>query len=316
MNRFEFSRPIDDLGFTVVENAFINHYMPKARGDYVKVYLYGMKTCSCGCGNYSPSNAEIANALKMTESDVINAWKYWDAEGILHYTQNDDDCMIEYLSVSCKLLIPSMEKQPKPKAKSSAPSAKIRQMHKDIEEKYAKPLTVNQLSMFQEWIDEYHFTPQTIVLIVADSIDRNKLSDSYWKKMAQVFFDAGIRTYDQAQQFLKNRDTRWKQYNEITKYLGFNHSPTAPEKAMIDKWFDEYSFDMQTIKAACDETIRTSNPSLKYVDTILTGNKAEASSAPGKKIQRKNKMEYDHNYDIDLIEQALFGEYNQVENEE
>ena len=85
---------------------------------------------------------------------------------------------------------------------------------------------------------------------------------------------------------------------------------------MIDKWFDEYSFDMQTIKAACDETIRTSNPSLKYVDTILTGNKADAPSAPGKKIQRKNKMEYDHNYDIDLIEQALFGEYNKVENEE
>ena len=40
-NRFEFNKEADDVGFTVVENAFINHFMPKARGDYVKVYLYG-----------------------------------------------------------------------------------------------------------------------------------------------------------------------------------------------------------------------------------------------------------------------------------
>ena len=45
MNRFELVTSHDDLGVTPIENIFINHYMPMARGDYVKVYLYGLKRC-------------------------------------------------------------------------------------------------------------------------------------------------------------------------------------------------------------------------------------------------------------------------------
>lgn len=307
MNRFEFLRPIDDLGFTVIENAFINHYMPKARGDYVKVYLYGFKACGCGCGNYSPSNAEIANALKMTESDVVNAWKYWDSEGILHYVEQENDSLIEYLSVSSKLLIPSAEKKPKIRSKQGAPNAKIRQMNRDIEEKLGRPLTVNELNLFQEWIEKYQFTPQTVVLLISDCADRDRRTTAYWQNMAKVFFDAGIRTYDQAQQYLKSRDARWSRYSEILNYLGFYRLPTKPEQTMIDRWIEEYQLDMQAIKAACDETVKTGKPSLKYVDTILSGGRAERSARNEKRPGRNNKMDHEQNYDVDLIEQALFG---------
>ena len=37
MNHFIFESRNDDMGVTVVENLFINHFMPQARGDYVKV---------------------------------------------------------------------------------------------------------------------------------------------------------------------------------------------------------------------------------------------------------------------------------------
>jgi hypothetical protein len=73
MNHFEYEQNIDDLGVTVIENAFLNHYMPNARGDYVKVYLFGLKVCAGQ--NQFPTNLQIAQALKLTESDVINAWK-------------------------------------------------------------------------------------------------------------------------------------------------------------------------------------------------------------------------------------------------
>ena len=77
MNRFEYTSDIDDMGRTVVENAFINHYMPKARGDYVKVYLYGLKCCFSpeGCRTDNPA---IAEALRISEEDVVKAWQYWE----------------------------------------------------------------------------------------------------------------------------------------------------------------------------------------------------------------------------------------------
>lgn len=304
MNRFDFVREIDDLGFTVLENAFINHYMPKARGDYVKVYLYGLKS-SCSA-NAAPSNAEIAQALKLTEGDVVGAWKYWDSEGIIRFTQQDSNCLIEYFTIASKLLINNANGSKKTKKSQNSVSAKIRQMNKDIEEKISRPLAHNEIEMFLGWIDEYKFTPQTVVLLISDCVDRDKRSAKYWESMALAFHDAGIKTYDQAQLFIQSREKRWSNYREILNFLGQYRLPTKPEKELIDSWFDEYKFDMAAILKACGETTGSSKPNLKYVDAVLTNRKAEGSAA--KKSSSKNvKMENDHNYDVDMIEEALFG---------
>ena len=74
-------REIDDMGITPVENSFLNHYMSKARGDYVKVYLYGLKCCFQGSSEF-PSNSEIADFLMIEEDDVMKAWKYWEKQGL------------------------------------------------------------------------------------------------------------------------------------------------------------------------------------------------------------------------------------------
>ncbi len=306
MNHFEYAHSIDDLGVTVIENSFINHYMPKARGDYVKVYLYGLK--SCAYHNFSPSNSDIAAALRLTEGDVISAWKYWDSEGVVRFIQNDDDCTIEFETISSKLFINGNDTaKTKPKRKRSSVSVKIKHMNKDIEEKVARPLTKNELEMFQSWADEYGFTPQTIVLLISDCIDRDKRSVNYWQSMALVFHDAGVKTYDQAQQFIQSRNARWGNYQEILNYLGFYRLATKPEKTYIDRWFDEDHFTIDDIKKACDETVKTNRPSIKYVDSVLRSNSPGRSSSRSKVKKDTIKMQYDHNYDVDEIEEALFG---------
>ena len=308
MNHFEYAHSIDDLGVTVIENSFINHYMPKARGDYVKVYLYGLK--SCAYQNFSPSNRDIAAALRLTEGDVISAWKYWDSEGVVRFLQNDDDCTIEFEAIAAKLFINGNDTaSKKTKRKRSSTNVKIKHMNKDIEEKVARPLTKNELEMFQSWVDEYGFTPQTIVLLISDCIDRDKRSVNYWKSMALVFHDAGIKTYDQAQQFLKSRNARWGNYQEILNYLGFYRLATKPEKTYIDRWFDEDHFTLDDIKKACDETVKTNRPNIKYVDSVLRSDRTgqDASKVKRKNDTKKIKMQYDHNYDADEIEEALFG---------
>jgi DNA replication protein DnaD len=167
MNHFEYEQNIDDLGVTVIENAFLNHYMPNARGDYVKVYLFGLKVCAGQ--NQFPSNLQIAQALRLTESDVINAWKYWDAQGIICFTQSGSDCSIEYQKISSKLFINGNgdPKANEKKTKKTAYSAKIKQMNRDIEEKICRPLIHREIEAFLDWIETYGFTPQTVVLIVS-----------------------------------------------------------------------------------------------------------------------------------------------------
>jgi hypothetical protein len=60
---------------------FINKYMPQANATYVKVYLYGLLKCY---EEEDISNADIADALDVLETDVNKAWRYWKRVGLVH----------------------------------------------------------------------------------------------------------------------------------------------------------------------------------------------------------------------------------------
>ena len=68
---------------TVLENEFIDQYMIKANGEYVKVYLLLLRH-STGNGS-TLSVSRIADLLEVTEKDVVRALNYWKKEGLLEY---------------------------------------------------------------------------------------------------------------------------------------------------------------------------------------------------------------------------------------
>ncbi|MBQ2663921.1 MAG: DNA replication protein DnaD, partial [Clostridia bacterium] len=68
-----------NFNYVPVSREFIENYMPPANGAYVKVYLYAL---SLGYDGLEMSNAEIARVLNLVESDVVNALKFWQEEGL------------------------------------------------------------------------------------------------------------------------------------------------------------------------------------------------------------------------------------------
>ena len=71
--------PLADV--TLISNLFLDTYMPRANGEYVKVYLYILR-CSTSV-DHELSTGSIADALENTEADVIRALKYWEQFGVL-----------------------------------------------------------------------------------------------------------------------------------------------------------------------------------------------------------------------------------------
>ena len=59
---------------TPVENQFIQDYLPSARGDDVRVYLYGLMRC------YHPeaemSLEKMAGDLNLTGEEIARAFRY------------------------------------------------------------------------------------------------------------------------------------------------------------------------------------------------------------------------------------------------
>ena len=74
---------------TPVENVFINEYLIDAPGDYVKVYLFALMYAEL---RMTMNNDSIAKQLAMEGEDVLKAWSYWEAKGVIrrHFSDPED----------------------------------------------------------------------------------------------------------------------------------------------------------------------------------------------------------------------------------
>ncbi len=85
-------------GGTLLPNAFVDNYMIRANGEYIKVYIYLLRMVSDGANFSIPC---LADVLELTERDVTRALKYWEKESLLRMELKDGEIsFIELLPVS------------------------------------------------------------------------------------------------------------------------------------------------------------------------------------------------------------------------
>ncbi|MBQ1491478.1 MAG: DnaD domain protein, partial [Blautia sp.] len=73
---------------TLLSNRFIDEYMPKANGDFVKIYIYLLRSLSEGETELCTSR--IADLFLLTDGDVLRALRYWEGQGLLSLTFESD----------------------------------------------------------------------------------------------------------------------------------------------------------------------------------------------------------------------------------
>ena len=81
MFRFDTKYAMFDI--TPVENQFILEYLPAAKGDYVRVYLYGLMRCY-----HSEEDMNLdrmSHELNITREEIISAFSYWERRRLVHY---------------------------------------------------------------------------------------------------------------------------------------------------------------------------------------------------------------------------------------
>ncbi len=69
--------------FTSVSNIFIDEYMPKANGEFIKIYLHLLRLVHTGNENEELSISKIADKFHMLETDVIRALHYWSDQHLV-----------------------------------------------------------------------------------------------------------------------------------------------------------------------------------------------------------------------------------------
>lgn len=269
---------------TLLSNIFIDDYMPEANGEFVKVYIYLLRTLSTTPVSFSLE--EMADRLLCTERDILRALKYWARQDILALDFAEDKVLRSIALLPPKSKAPASEpavssvpKQPAPAQTAPLTPDRVRELKQNeeivqllyIAEQYlGKTLSPSEIQKLLFFYDGLEFSTDLIEYLLEYCVSRSHKSIRYMETVALAWAQEGISTVAEA----KKANARYsKDYYSILKALGItNRSPVETEVTLMDTWLKTYGFSMAVIQEACTRTVlQTGQASFQYADKILTG---------------------------------------------
>lgn len=303
MNTFVFSNKNNK--FTFVSNVFIDKYMAKARGEYVKIYLLGLKYMTSG--EFGASSSIIASKLNLLESDILNAWNYWHEVGVIKLIpmDNNGNYTIEFLDLTAD------EENNEINLLEELDNTSIKEMLQDIEKFLGRPLSSKEMTMYLSWQKDFNFSPELILLLIQYCVSKGKTDYRYIEKIAIAWHDKNIRNIEDAQGFIKQHEDKWIKIKKILTYLGIqNNEVMKPQEDLITKWINTYKFPLEIIYRACDICFQRINKAdFKYIDGIL--NSWFKDGIKSLEDIEKNRKKSPNYHKGNTVSKGSFGNYEQ-----
>lgn len=240
--------------FTTVSDIFIDQYMPKANGEFVKVYLYLLRATGSGAGIATIS--EIADHFSNTEADIIRALNYWASEGILQL-QSGADGQIMGINL-CSLSVSGMQA-----AQSNIQSAVAdNAAQNNLQNSVVNNATKNNLQ-------------NGVVNNAAQNISTTniRMQDSVVEKLKSQTPDKAASsqkeyTLDEIKEFRKNPDIS-ELFFIIETYL--KHTLSSTDTNMVLYWLDELHFSTDLVEYLVEYCITKGHSSLRYMNKVALG---------------------------------------------
>lgn len=275
---------------TVLDNEFIDHYMVRANGEYVKVYLLLLRHMNQSSGYLSVS--ELADLLECTEKDILRALRYWKSEGLLDYLDDTPDDPSPKSTAPSAAASSGLHDVQSGYMTSSIPadsvsdsaalasttniqqyrSRKERAEFKELlfvaEQYLGKTLSATDIDQITYFYDTLNMSAELIEYLIEYCVENGHKSMHYINKVALSWHEENITTVNLAKtsSFLYNKNC----YCVLNAYGIKGRGPAASEIAYIRKWSEEYGFALEVILEACDRTMNSIHqPSFDYTDSIL-----------------------------------------------
>ena len=240
--------------FTTVSDIFIDQYMPKANGEFVKVYLYLLRATGSGAGIATIS--EIADHFSNTEADIIRALNYWASEGLLQLQTGADG---QIIGVNlCSLSVSGMQAAQSNIQSTVADNAAQNNLQNGV----VNNATQNNLQ-------------NSVVNNAAQNIStvNTRMHDSVVEKLKSQTPDKAASsqkeyTLDEIKEFRKNPDIS-ELFFIIETYL--KHTLSSTDTNMVLYWLDELHFSTDLVEYLVEYCITKGHSSLRYMNKVALG---------------------------------------------
>ena len=240
--------------FTTVSDIFIDQYMPKANGEFVKVYLYLLRATGSGAGIATIS--EIADHFSNTEADIIRALNYWASEGILQ-VQTGADGQIMGINL-CSLSVSGMQAAQSNIQSAVADNAAQNNLQNSVVNNATQNILKNGV------VNNAAQNISTVNIQMQDSVVE-KLKSQTPDKAASSQKEY---TLDEIKEFRKNPDIS-ELFFIIETYL--KHTLSSTDTNMVLYWLDELHFSTDLVEYLVEYCITKGHSSLRYMNKVALG---------------------------------------------
>ncbi len=227
-----FSSKLAMDGFTVVDNTFINEFLPGATGEDVKVYLYGLGLCS------NPNKEDntldtISKVLSLSEEQIQKSFSYWEEMGLIQIV-SANPFEVRYLPThahSGSLKIRNKEKY----------ADFNKQIQDIISGRMVTPIEFNE---YYNLIESHHFEPEAVVLIAkyCTTIRSSSISYPYILAVARDFANQGLKTFEKVEEKFIEQEKSSKEIKQVLSALGLKREADIDERNLYLKWTNTLGF--------------------------------------------------------------------------
>jgi DnaD/phage-associated family protein len=255
-----------ELADTLLPDLFIVNYMNSLEPVDLKVYIYILYLSK---SDEDIDSAVMAKKLNISEQDISYSLDRLQSEELISKTTYGFNVVNIKETEINKLYVPKVE----PK------KTKVY-----VEQEQARTLAASAISesffnglMSFSWytdigilFDKYKFSEEVMIALFHYCEERKALNKKYVYAVAENWYKGGVKTFEHLEEYLDKITKFQIVIQKISKALRLNRNLTKYEEAYVNKWINEYKYDFDIIEEALKRTVSKSNPSINYVNGILT----------------------------------------------
>ncbi len=245
---------------TVVDNLFINNFLPDAPDLCVKVYLMGLSKCA---NSVAPDNniSNFANVLNVSEEEIIGAFNYWQEQGVVQII-GTSPMEVRFMPLNASL--GSIKKYK---------IGKYTDFNIQVQEILSKRmLTPTEFSEYYNVIEKYHIQPEALVMIIKYCADLKgeSVTYPYIITVAKNWEKEGVHTTEDVENKIQELGVLDDKVTLVLGALGTKRKVQLEDVQMLNRWLGELDFDLNTIVAVAKRCqLKKSKVDMVYLNNLL-----------------------------------------------
>lgn len=243
---------------TMVDNAFIKHFLPYADADAAKVYLYGLMLCADPLGEGNTMSG-IAEGLDLTTRQVEQAFEYWQSMGLVR--------IVSHLPFAVHYLSPAKALEPT----RLLPNDKYHDFLVQLQEFFPdRIMHSNELYMYLHFLEETHMEPQALLMIAKFCVERKgtNVRSQYVLTVARNWYQLGCTTLADAEARILEADSVSEELRTVFRALKKTAAPDIDDRQLYTKWTRNWGFSPEAIVRAA-KTVKRGG--MERLDEVLDG---------------------------------------------